>query len=177
MKKVLLFLVLLLQFHPPAADAAFYQWVDAAGVTHFTDNPDKIPNTFRKRAKKLKLSEDPSGVSAATPQSAAPAAASKSAAPQPQDFGGHPEQWWRGRYAELRGKLKALQSGLADKQTKLVELRRKRVIYTRAQDRVALNSMQAEISVDEVHIAELQDQIAELDLQATKAGVPAEWRH
>ena len=176
MKIALLFLVLLLQFYPLAADAAFYQWVDAAGVTHFTDNPDKIPNKYRKRAKKLKLSEEPSGGAAATTRSAAPAAASQAAAPQPRDFGGHPEQWWRGRYAELRGKLKALQSGLAEKQSKLVELRRKRIIYTRAQDRVALNSMQAEISVDEVHIAELQDQIAELNLQATKAGVPAERR-
>ena len=176
MKIALLFLVLLLQYYPSAADAAFYQWVDAAGVTHFTDNPDKIPGTYRKRAKKLKLSEEPSGVSLAGPQSTAPVAAPKAAAPPPQDFGGHPQQWWRGQYAELRGKLKALQSGLADKQTKLVELRRKRVIYTRAQDRVALNSMQAEISVDEVHIAELQNRIAELDRQATSAGVPVEWR-
>jgi hypothetical protein len=176
MKIALLFLVVLLPFYPTASHAAFYQWLDAAGVTHFTDNPDNIPTKFRKRAKKLKLSEEPSGVSPANPQSAAPAAVPNAGAPQPQDFGGHPELWWRGRYADLRGKLKALQTGLADKQTKLVELRRKRVIYTRAQDRVALNSMQAEISVDEVHIAELQNQIAELDRQATSAGVPAEWR-
>jgi len=175
MKIALLFFLLLLQFYPPAADAAFYQWVDSAGVTHFTDNPDNIPTKFRKRAKKLKLSEEP-GEATAGPQSAAPAAVTKAAAPQPQDIGGHPEKWWRGHYAELRGKLKALQAVLADKQTKLVELRRKRVIYTRAQDRVALNSMQAEISVDEVHIAELQNQIDELDRQATSAGVPAEWR-
>jgi hypothetical protein len=176
MKIALLFIVLLLPLYPSASDAAFYQWVDAAGVTHFTDNPDKIPTKFRKRAKILKLSEEPSGVSPANPQPAAPAAVPKAGTPQPRDFGGHPELWWRGRYADLRGKLKALQSGLADKRTKLVELRRKRVIYTRAQDRVALNSMQAEISVDEVHIAELQNQIAELDRQATSAGVPAEWR-
>jgi hypothetical protein len=176
MKIALLLLVLLLQLCPTAADAAFYQWVDTAGVTHFTDNPDKIPGTYRKRAKKLKLSEEPSGVSKAGPQSSAPAAVPKASAAQGQELGGHPEQWWRANYAELRGKLKVLQSGLADKQTKLVELRRKRVIYTRAQDRVALNSMQAEISVDEVHIAELQNQIAELDRQATSAGVPAEWR-
>jgi bacterioferritin (cytochrome b1) len=175
MKIALLFLVLLLPMHLLAADAPFYQWVDSAGVTHFTDNPDKIPAKFRKRAKKMRLPEQSSGAASATPQHAAPAAPAVSV-PEPLSFDGQPEQWWRGRFAELRTQLKALQAGLTGKQTKLAELRRKRAIYTRAQDRVALNSMQAEISADEVQIAQLQKQIAELDLQASKAGVPAEWR-
>ena len=46
----------------------------------------------------------------------------------------------------------------------------------RAQDREAVNTLDAEISVDELRISELQSRIAELDQQAAKAGVPAEWR-
>jgi hypothetical protein len=173
MKVTLLLLVLALQLLPPVVHAAFYQWVDPQGVTHFTDNPDKIPEAYRSRAKKLKLSEEPAS-SAAQPSSQASAPAPDQAAAH--TFGGHPDSWWREQFLALRGQLKALQDGLVEKQAKLVELRRQRVIFTRAQDRVALNSLQAEIAVDEVRVAELQSQITDLERRADRAYVPVEWR-
>ena len=175
MKLILLFLALLLMSFPPVVRAAFYQWVDAAGVTHFTDNPDQIPSRYRKRAKKLNISDQP-----APPQGAAPAPQppSRGAEPKPAvaGFGGQSEDWWREHFSSLRAEQKALLAGLSAKQAKLAELRRKRVIYMRAQDRESVNSMQAEISVDELRIAELQKQIDELDRKATEAAVPVEWR-
>ena len=89
---------------------------------------------------------------------------------------GHGESWWRKRFALLREELQALESGLSQKQTQLVQLRRKRAIYVRARDREAVNAMQAEIAADEVRIAELLNQLAALELEATREGVPAEWR-
>jgi hypothetical protein len=173
MKRALLVLVVLLQLSAPSAQAAIYQWIDAKGVTHFTDNPDKIPKAYQKKARRLELSEEPahSRVSAPEPQSA-PTGVN----PQALEYGGHNEQWWRGRFSALRDELKRLQDGLPAKQALLVELRRKRVIFTRAQDRVAFNKMQDEISADETRISALQDQIATLELDAGKAGVPKEWR-
>jgi hypothetical protein len=173
MKLALLSFVLLLQFFPASAHAAFYEWGDAEGVTHFTDNPDKIPARYRARAKKLKLSEEAAPARAAEP---VPQAAPEAAEPAGPSFGGQPEQWWRDQFSVLRRELKALQDGLSGKQEKLAELRRKRVIYSKAQDRVALNSLQAEVSVDEVRIAELQQQIAELERRAVRASVPLDWR-
>jgi hypothetical protein len=172
MKVTLLLLVLALQFLPPVVHAAFYQWVDPQGVTHFTDNPKKIPEAYRSRAKKLQLSEEPAS-RAAQPasQTSAPAAAAAA-----ETLGGHPDTWWREQFLALRGQLKALQDGLVGKQEKLTELRRQRVIFTRAQDRVAVNSLQAEIAVDEVRSAELQSKIADLERQADRAFVPVEWR-
>jgi DNA repair exonuclease SbcCD ATPase subunit len=176
MKIALLLIVLLLQFFPPRAGAAFYQWVDSAGVTHFTDDPDKIPGKYQKRAKKLKISEEPSAVSPDKAQPATPGTGPKAAAPQPPGVNGQSEQLWRERFSELRGELKNLQTLLAEKQEKLVQLRRKRAIYMRAQDREAVNSMQAEIAAAEQRSADLQNQIDALDRQATAAGVPAKWR-
>jgi len=177
MKIALLFLVLL-QLFPSAVQAAFYQWDDAGGVTHFTDDPDKIPARYQKRAKKLDLSEAPPAYRGAkpgaqpSPQGGAPSVIESA----PLSYGGQSEQWWRNRFASLRGELQSLSEGLPDKQAKLSELRRKRAIYMRAQDREAVNSMQAVISADELRISELQKQIAELEGEASRSGVPTAWR-
>jgi len=173
MKFALLSFVLLLQLFPASVHAAFYQWGDAEGVTHFTDNPDNIPARYRARAKKLQLPEESAPSRAAQPE---PPASPDAADPAAPSFGGQTEQWWRERFSVLRRELKTLQDGISEKQEKLADLRRRRVVYSRAQDREALNSLQAEVSVDEVRIAELQSQIAELDRQAVRASVPLEWR-
>jgi hypothetical protein len=171
MKTFLRVLVVLLLVATPLANAAIYQWNDAKGVVHFSDNPDKIPRKYLKKAKKLKLSEG-AAAKGATPR----AQETPQASPKPLEPGGHPEEWWRQRFAALSSQLKALQEGIAAKQGKLVGLRRKRAIYVRAQDRVAVNAMQAEISADEALLSELLNQSAALEREATSAGVPAEWR-
>lgn len=178
MKRIFVVLLFLWGFATPEAQAAFYTWVDAQGVTHFTDNPEHIPAKYRSRAKELDIADEPAatkGAPAARPvmRPLQPAPASGG---QPSSYGGKPAGWWRDSFAMLRGELKALEGGLAEKQNKLAELRRKRVIYTRVQDRLAVNSMQAEVSADELRIAELQKQLADLDRQATQAGVPSELR-
>jgi hypothetical protein len=174
MKVKFLFLGVLLLLFPHLLHAEFYQWVDAKGVTHFTDDRDKIPGRYQKRAKKLNLTGEPAQSGAAAPSPGTPA-------PQPvarpaETPWGNPESWWRQRFSGLRGEQKALLEGLSVKQAKLVELRRKRVIYSRPQDREAINNMQAGISADELRISELQRQIEELEQQASRAAVPREWR-
>jgi hypothetical protein len=168
MKITSLVLLLLLQFPAPSAHAAFYQWSDAQGVIHFTDDPDKIPSKYLKRARRLKLSGQP-----APPQVQAPSQVAKPQAPGP---GGQTEQWWRERFSALRDELKTLQDGLPAKRASLVALRRRRAVYMRAQDRVAVNNMQAEVSADEARLSDLQNQIDALEQDAAKALVPAEWR-
>ena len=180
MKIALLFSVLLLLAFPAPVRAAFYQWVDAQGVTHFTDDPNKIPSRYQKRAKQLKLLEESEPAPSAAKPQLSPEAARQAAEPMKPapalTFGGHPEEWWREQFSALRTELKDLQDGLPDKQAKLAALRRKRAIYMRAQDREAVNSMQDGISADELRITQLQSQISELEGQAARAEVPVQWR-
>ncbi|GFO66641.1 hypothetical protein GMLC_02200 [Geomonas limicola] len=178
MKMTFVALLFLLTIHSPDAQAAFYTWVDAQGVTHFTDNPDTIPAKYRHRAKEMNIADEPSAVKPPVPASpSGPSTQTDSVLQaEPASYGGKSAGWWRDSFAALRNRLKTLQDGLPEKQNKLAELRRKRIIYTRVQDRVAVNSMQAEVSADELHIAELQKQLADLDRQATQAGVPSELR-
>ena len=175
MKIALLSLVLLLQFFPVPVQAAVFQWIDSAGVTHFSDDRDSIPKKYRRKAKKLDISLEPSEPA---PQKlpVAQGAEPKAAKARSQNFGGQSEQWWRERFSALRGELEKLQKDLADKQIKLVELRRKRWIYMRTQDREAVNGMQDAITAEEEQVASLQKQIADLDKRATSAAVPMEWR-
>ena len=175
MKAVLFALFLLLQAPAPPAHAAFYQWTDGKGVVHLTDDLDTIPKRYRDRAKTLKSlpkGPAPAGPAATAPRPPSPPQETK---PQPSP-GGHPELWWRQRFASLRGEIKTLEDALPQKEAKLVELRRQRAIFTRARDREAVNAMAAEISSDEARLFELRKEVEALEQEASRAGVPPEWR-
>jgi len=179
MKVSLLALPVLLCVAAAPAGAAFFQWTDAKGVAHFTDDAKKVPKKYRDKAKRLKLpaetapaapSAQPQGPAAQPPAAHLPPPHAE-AAP-----GGHPEAWWRQRFASLRRELKTRQDVLALKQEKLVELRRERRIFTRVRDREAVNAMEGDISADEVQISDLLKQIEALEQEAARAAVPVEWR-
>lgn len=176
MKASSLILLVLLQLTALPVYAAFYQWTDDQGVVHFTDDRDKIPKQYRNRAKEPRI---PKGTAPAPAPAPAPQPApelSPQVLEQLARPGGHDESWWRGRFAALRRELKGLEDSLPLKQEKLVELRRERRIYFRTRDREAVNAMDAEITGVELRIAQLRRQLEELELDAAKAGVPAEWR-
>ncbi|HBG06661.1 MAG: hypothetical protein A2075_10120 [Geobacteraceae bacterium GWC2_58_44] len=171
MKGFLLALLVLLHAAAPPVHAAFYQWTDAQGVVHLTDERDAIPKKYQGRAKRLELPDEGAPPRAAAPVPQTPAQASAPAAP-----GLHDESWWRQRFAALRGELKALKDALPQKQVKLAELRRERRIFVKARDREAVNALEAEISADELRISELLNGIDALEQDAARAGVPAGWR-
>lgn len=161
--------------------AAFYQWTDDSGVIHFTDTRKKIPKKYQKKAKEV---TPPGKSSPAAPTSPAPTPASEPKAMEepsrpaaaPPTPGGHPEQWWRERFTSLRRELKALQDELPLKQVRLAEVRRERRIFFRARDREAVNALEAELTANEVRRAEIERELEALELEAARAGVPAEWR-
>jgi hypothetical protein len=152
--------------------AATYEWVDAGGVVHFTDDPGNIPEKYRDKAKKQE-----NGIQNIISEPAAPpAAATITDGMKEGANAGHDQQWWRSRYAELRNEIKGVREGVPKKKEKLGDLRRKRVIFQRGSDRVAYNDLAKEIAADEARLLELEEQLAALDQQAAKAGVPLEWR-
>lgn len=161
--------------------ATTYKWVDDKGVVNFTDDPDKIPAKYLKRVKKL-----PSINAGGSPNVPAEKLQEKTqtapgAEPVVQNkeklFGGHDETWWRSSYSGLHSELKEVQDALPGKKDELVALRRKMTIYQAGRDRKAYYDKLAEIEKDEARIKELDEQLNALDAEASKAGVPFEWRH
>lgn len=161
-----------------AAQAETYRWVDDKGVIHYTDNPDRIPSRFLKRVKEIPAP----GVDGPGQDSRAPEPIQQR---QPQrDLtgsslnlpGGLSEQEWRARFTALRVEMKTLQDGLPEKREILDQFRRKRLIYQRPQDRSAFNEHKDKIERDEARIKELEAQLAVLEIEASRAGVPIGWR-
>ncbi len=150
-----------------------YQWTDDHGVVNFTDNAERIPRKYRERARKVEVGP------VTTIPSESPSTPSQYAPPAPVGqglYGGHDEDWWRGRFLAVRKRIEALQGGLAGKRNNLEQISRKRILYQRPQDRVAYYNLKGEIEQDEKSVADLQNELQVLDQEATTAGVPFDWR-
>ncbi|ABB32276.1 hypothetical protein GeomeDRAFT_2677 [Geobacter metallireducens RCH3] len=175
--KQLIFALAVVMGFSGAARADTYRWVDDKGVVNFTDNPDLIPSKYRKRVRKSPSMTNP----APSPESEPESRPQRQSKPPVNKSDKKPtdslsEQEWRSRFATLRAELKALQDGLPKKREALNQLHRKRTIYQRPQDRAAYNEQMDKIERDEARIKELEAQLSALDNEASRAGVPFEWR-
>jgi len=173
MKQLIVAMVIAVGFSA-AAWADTYRWVDDKGVIHFTDNPDRIPVKYLKRVREIPSAEPPPSTTQGSPPQQQVQQPQKSAGPTLP--GGLSEETWRSRFVTLRAELKALQDGLLEKREALNQFRRKRIIYQRSQDRLAYNEQMDKIERDEARIKELERQLSALDIEASRAGVPIEWR-
>lgn len=154
-----------------SAQAAVYEWVDDKGVVHFTDNADKIPDKYLKRAKEKSQENDRVTVTSPSGMEGTPAAGSNLKPVPVQD-----EEQWRSRFGSLREQIKGLENGLVAKRERLSTLRRKKAVYQRGTDRAAYGAQLEEIERDEARLKELDQQLQALDAEAAKVGVPLEWR-
>jgi len=150
--------------------AGVYEWTDSQGGVHYTDNADKIPPSFRNNAREI----DPQPVIQIKDEPAA--AITPSLENTPSNYGGHDELWWRTSYRTLREEMKSIQDNLPVKRDSLTELRRKKAIFSKPSGRIAYYDMLKEIERDETRVTGLQKQIADMDTNAAKAGVPMGWR-
>ncbi len=146
-----------------------YQWVDDKGIVHFTDDPDRIPARYQKRVREIPSPK-------ASPSSDDGVLQNQDTGLEPNLPGGLSEEEWRSRFAAIRTEMKDLREGLPKKQDELNQLRRMRVIHQRVQDRNAYVERKAEVDRDETRIKELEAQLSALEIEASRAGVPMEWR-
>lgn len=201
------------------ARAEVYEWTDGKGVVHFTDDPDKVPARSRKQLK-IRESVSPDREIPAVRQQPSP----ETAVPEKKAelYGGHGENWWRGRFHALRDEMKAIQDKILEKKDNLLRIHRKWVISmgrspkageTRADRfirsppkkgetrdendpfsksfnpgdtshalgfpgalRAEYYKLKDEIEKDEARIKEIEQELVSVDAEATKAGVPFEWR-
>jgi hypothetical protein len=153
-----------------------YRWTDDKGVVNFTDDADRIPAKYRKKARRM-VTEPVTTIPAESPApSSTPAVDAPPSSAGQELYGGYGEEWWRGRFRAAREQLQALQNGMVDKRQKLQQISRQRTIYQRSRDRVAYYDLKTEIEQDEKREVELQNKLQDLDQQASTAGVPFDWR-
>jgi hypothetical protein len=189
--------LLIAVFACSAAQAEVFEWVDPQGVTHFTDDLNKVPAQYRE---KVKRRAPVTGEKGAAPESPPPGPESAPGAQKAESYGGHGENWWRASFKALRDEMKGIQDKLPGKREELTRLHRrwlismgrtpkagestsdpdsyatKSALSTPGQHRVAYYDMKGEIEKDEARIKEIEDQLTSLDAEATRAGVPFEWR-
>ncbi|BCG46239.1 hypothetical protein GEOBRER4_n1029 [Citrifermentans bremense] len=117
MRQILIATLLLFVSTPAIASAANYQWRDDQGVTHFTDDPDRIPDKYLERAREIGsvAGEKKESAPAATSGAATAAQAAPGAAPAPKSA----EQ------ERANAELNKLREDLAAKKAELARLRRK----------------------------------------------------
>ena len=164
-----------------------YEWTDDKGVTSFTDDLDKVPVKYRKKVREQKdnsvrgtaSSSERGSPNRETPGSSElipPDATPLTGPTTPVLIGGRDENGWRSVFGSLRSELGELVNKLPAKREKLMALQRKRNLYHKVSDRVAINNMNTEIDQDEVRVRELQGKLADLETDADKLEVPKEWR-
>ncbi len=169
-----LILLFLIMVFASVVHAETYQWTDSGGGVHFTDNLDNVPAKYRKKVRKVDVSPVIETTTEPQHRPSSPPAGQKEAAGL---YGGHDEMWWRSSFSALRDEMKTIQDGLPAKKEKFAEAHRRHVIYSKPRDRIAQNEFDQQIKEDEARLAELRDQLGKLEDEATRAGVPMEWRH
>lgn len=115
MRNILLATMLLALCAPSLVRGSTYQWRDAGGTLHFTDDPDRIPAAYQDRAREIEsVKGETKPAAAKTP--AASAGPGNSASAKPAASAGR---------ERLAAELKSLQEGLAVKKKELATLRHK----------------------------------------------------
>jgi uncharacterized protein DUF4124 len=193
----LIFAVMVVAASFSTAGATTFEWVDRAGVVHFTDDLEKVPVDYRSKAVRRE-SSDEERVST-VPEDKSPAAGTTTE--QNREvilYGNHEETWWQNRYATLDKELSQLRDGVPAKRDELARLRRRWVISmgktptdnldapgsfstqsalsTPGRHRAAYFAKKAEIESDEARIADLESQLQKLKDEANRFGVPVPWR-
>lgn len=167
MRKLVAILLLGLMATPSLA--AVYEWVDDKGVVNFTDSPDKIPARYKGVAREKDLSEE-KNVTVIRDEGAP--AAPEDQSPQSQSYGGRNADWWAGAIQAVKAEIRSIEEGLPAKRQELAQVQRRRTLYHKAADRVAINRLTKEIDDNEAKVKELQEKLNELQTKAEEAGVP-----
>ncbi len=171
--KSIAFLLMAVLMISVSAHAALYEWKDDKGVINFTDNPANIPAKYLNRVKKRPSIDVKTGETATAPPKV-PAEGARGGTGVL--YGGHDEDWWRAEFGKLRDEKKNLEDALPAKRDSLEQARRQMAIYTYPRNRQAYYDLLHEIEGDEARILDLNSQLEKLDNEASKAGVPFDWR-
>jgi hypothetical protein len=171
---------------PAALAGAVYQWTDADGGRHFTDDPSTIPKKFRDTVQQLSPPDEPSepkGPPSAEaegesrpespPEPASEPGRPQVSAPEAVDARGHNREWWWQRVQEWQTKKADAQTKLADAQERLG---RERFLNATTGNMERIQEISAEVSTYEAQIREAENMLTDgLPDEARKAQAPPGW--
>ena len=157
---------------PALAFADIYQWEDAAGVVHFTDDMKKVPDKYRDKVR-VQKSIAPSTDTTA-PQSNVKG--DGKAVSDDELYGEYTLQWWLETFRKKKNEVGQAVI-LIETKKKFVQMfesgRRFGQIYEQA-DIEKYNLYKTELPADELRLKEVNEEVAELKRKAAILGVPRE---
>lgn len=157
---------------PAIALADIYQWEDASGVMHFTDDVKKVPARYRDKMRVQKSA-------APTSDAAAPESNAKGAEKTGSDdelYGDYTLHWWLETFRKKKIEVSQASTLIGTKREFIQALERGRrfgQIYEQA-DVDKYNAYKAELPADEQRLKDLDEEVAELKRKAAILGVPRE---
>lgn len=166
---------------PAAADV--YRWVDSRGDVHYTDDPSTIPQDRRAAAKKTEgdeITQLPNSVPL-SPSLGEGGGGETGIKPSWMKPKLDEEQLWRSRYQQAREKL-----GQAEQAVKTTRETLKdpdahgipSMAFVRGEYRPnpAVEEVRQRLAKEEAALAQAKAALEELDGQASRAGIPSDWR-
>lgn len=171
MKKLLLLLLLL---YPLSALAETYEWTDERGTVNFAEDLGKVPKKYRKKAKRLGSEEPPpaeSSAPAAAPETAKPKGGEEKGAisnEKNKTYGGKDEVAWRREFQQANSRLQSAQTELDTYKSRLADTSR----MSRSEYLIIQNS----VKHSEARVRELQKKLDQLNANADRNDVPADFR-
>jgi len=173
--KRLLILMILLIFAVPVDAATVYKWVDKEGGVHFTDDPSKVPPSYRNRVETEERKDVKEEVTPRPPQ-----AATRQDEPEEikKDIYGRDETWWREKVRPWKEQLKEATENLEKAQKKFadktVEMGRKGLV-SRARHQTEADKYDEEKKKYEAQIAEANEMLEKLSKEAEESKADPAW--
>ncbi len=167
-------LALLLAIAPgTGAAGAVYQWTDADGVVHFSDDPGKIPKKFHGTVQELRRPDEPKAPNGINPEDAQGAQESVSKPAEAVDADGHNREWWQQRVRKWEQKKTDAQANLADAQERLGK---ERFLNATTGNMQRIQDISAEVSKYENDLREAENMLSDgLPDEARRAQAPPGW--
>ena len=157
---------------PVLVMADIYQWEDARGVVHFTDDIKKVPSRYRDKVRVQKTTVP--GVETAVPETSGKA--EEKTGKEDELYGEYTLQWWLETFRKKKTEVSQAAS-LIETKKNFVQMfesgRRFGQTYEQA-DVDKYNAYKAELPADEQRLRDLNDEVAELKRKAVIFGVPRE---
>jgi len=160
-----IFWVLLFTFVTAEVWGAVYKWTDENGQIHFSDDPQKVPETYRGRVEKM--------VPPDKAREREPSRKPTVLFEQKSDLNGKNKKWWQGLVKKWEEKKREAEDRIDELKLEIRQLDSNKMIAGSDRERSRLTRL--------VQVAELRKNVAirmlteGLPDEARKAGAPMEW--
>ncbi|MDD2335549.1 MAG: DUF4124 domain-containing protein [Geobacteraceae bacterium] len=174
MQKVSMCTLLLLGIFVGTVGAETYTWVDSSGTVNFTEDISQVP---KKYLKKVRVRGDVSpvisdvtenGAESVSPASAGAKALEQSSQKKEVLYGNKSGNSWKVDFATLRSEISSTDDQIAELHSRLGD--------TSKMSRTDYLSIQSSIKNLQFHRGELEKKLRSLNDEASRAGVPSEFR-